>query len=152
MRRTGQFVGAALAVVGIVAAAQADTPGRHPAYLRALSDMRAARWLLQRQTGDAFVSAHEANAVHYIDRAIGEIKRAAIDDGKDLNFQPNIDVPGVHAGRLHRARDILRQARADVDQPEDDRSAWGLKQRALEAIDLGLRETNTAMSEIEHHP
>ena len=69
-------------------AANADLPGKHPAYLHALSDLRAARWMMQHRPGDAAVSAHEDVAIAEIDAAIGEIKHAAIDDGKNIGDHP----------------------------------------------------------------
>src|SRR5471032_299417 len=71
-------------------AAQADLPGKHPAYLHALSDLRAARWMLEHRPGDPAVSAQEDVAISEIDGAIAEIKRAAIDDGKDIHDHPNV--------------------------------------------------------------
>src|ERR1700729_114231 len=71
-------------------AANADLPGKHPAYLHALSDLRAARWMLEHRPGDAAVSAHEDVAISEIDAAIGEIKHAAIDDGKDIHDHPPV--------------------------------------------------------------
>jgi hypothetical protein len=70
-----------LLLVAAPFAANADLPGKHPFYLHALSDLRAARWLIEHRPGDAVVSGQEDVAVAEIDKAIGEIKRAAIDDG-----------------------------------------------------------------------
>jgi len=64
-------------------AVNADMPGKHPAYLHALSDLRTARWMLEHRPGDAAVSAREDVAVAEIDASINEIKHAAIDDGKN---------------------------------------------------------------------
>jgi hypothetical protein len=50
-----------------------------------LSDLRAARWFLYHQPGDSKVYAGEDMAISEIDATIGELKRASIDDGKDLN-------------------------------------------------------------------
>ena len=53
--------------------ANADLPGKHPAYLHALTDLRAARWMLEHRPGDAAVSANEDAAINEIDTAIREI-------------------------------------------------------------------------------
>jgi hypothetical protein len=50
-------------------------------YLHALSDLRAGRSMLQHRPGDATVSANE-------ELAIGAIKHAAIDDGKNIEDHP----------------------------------------------------------------
>src|SRR5271155_769122 len=89
-------------------AAYADMPGKHPYYLHALSDLRAARWMLEHRSGDAAVSGHEDVAIQQIDGAIGDIKQASIDDGKDIHEHPNVDVPGDHPGRLHKAKELLK--------------------------------------------
>jgi hypothetical protein len=62
----------------------------HPAYLRALSDLRDARAHLQRPDGGE-LKDQEKKAVHEIDGAIDEIKKASIDDGKDVNDHAPID-------------------------------------------------------------
>ena len=59
----------------------------HPAYLHALTDLRHARFLLEKPAKPE-VKWDESNAVHEIDAAINEIKQAAIDDGKPLDGSP----------------------------------------------------------------
>src|SRR5580704_9289969 len=81
-------VSSLLVCLALPFAANADLPGKHPAYLHALSDLRAARWMLEHRPGDAAVSEHEDMAIMEIDKAIGEIKHAAIDDGKDIHDHP----------------------------------------------------------------
>ena len=111
-------------------AANADMPGKHPAYLHALSDLRAARWMLQHRPGDAAVSAHEDVAIMEIDKAIGEIKHAAIDDGKNIEDHPQVDVPANRPGRLHKALELLHKVHSDVAREEDDPMTRGLRDRA----------------------
>src|SRR5271166_2503365 len=82
-------VGAAAA---LSSSAWAELPGKHPFYLHALTDLRAARWCLEHRPGDAAVSAREDVAIGEIDAAIREIRRAAIDDGKDIHEHPGVDV------------------------------------------------------------
>lgn len=127
-------------------AAHADLPGQHPAYLHALSDLRSARWMLEHRPGGAAVSGQEDLAITEIDRAIGEIKHAAIDDGKDLHDHPATDVPGDNPGRLHKALELLHQAHADVAREEDEPMTQGLRDRALGHIHLATVATKTALS------
>ncbi|HVJ53507.1 MAG TPA: hypothetical protein VM689_13650 [Aliidongia sp.] len=144
-----------LALAGLVAlaplAARAEVPGPHPAYLHALADLRAAAWMLENRPGDAFVSAHEETARQEIHAAFAEIKRAAIDDGKDVNDHTGIDLPRERPGRLHRALEILRQVHGDLDHAEDVPEARELKHRALEHVQIAERETEFAIGDIEHH-
>jgi hypothetical protein len=113
----------------------ADEPGRHPAYLHALTDLRHARAHLERDTPSARVDNEEAHAIAEIDKAIDEIKRAAIDDGKPLNDHPPVDAHLGWRGRYHRALELLDKARHDISEREDDQFAHGLRHRALEHID-----------------
>ena len=87
----------------------------------------------------------EAVAVTEIDAAIKEIKKASIDDGKDLADHPQVDEKADHAGRLHAAVDFLRKARKDVDQDEDRVFADGLKDRASKHISETIRATEKAI-------
>jgi hypothetical protein len=129
-------------------AAQADLPGKHPFYLHALSDLRAARWMLEHRPGDAAVSSQEDVAISEIDRAIGEIKHAAIDDGKDVHDHPVADIP-ERRGRLHKALSLLRKVHADVAREEDDPMTRGLRNRAVGHVDNAIRATEHAIADLE---
>lgn len=140
-----------LFVVALPFSASADLPGKHPAYLHALSDLRAARWMLEHSPGDRAVSSHEDEAINEIDHAIEEFRKAAIDDGKSLHDHPNVDLPKEHSGRLHRAAELLRKVHQDTNQEEDDPSARGLKHRAIGHVDNALDATEHAIRDVEHH-
>jgi hypothetical protein len=147
-RRLG--LAAALSLI-LPLVAHADLPGRHPAYLHALSDLRAARWMLEHRPGDAAVSGQEDVAITEIERAIGEIKHASIDDGKDLNDHPPIDAPTDHPGRLHKAIEILHKVHNDINREEDDPQTRGLKQRALIHVDEATHAAERAASDVHNH-
>jgi tetratricopeptide (TPR) repeat protein len=115
----------------------------HPAYLHALSDLRAARWMLDHSPGDWKKTEDEKAAVKKIDDAINEIKKAAIDDHKDLNDHPKDEIK-EHAGRLTKALEYEKKALADVEKDEDNDYAKGLKKRAREHIDEAVRLTEKA--------
>src|SRR4029077_16814475 len=118
IRKGSLFVGSLLAVLPLIASA--DLPGKHPFSLHALWDLKTARWMLEHRPGDAAVSGQEDVAITEIDAAIGEIKRAAIDDGKDIHDHPKVDGPTDHPGRLHKALELLRKTHSDVAREEDD--------------------------------
>jgi hypothetical protein len=113
----------------------ADEPGRHPAYLHALTDLRHARAHLDRFTPSDRIDDEEQRAIDEIDRAIDEIKRAAIDDGKNLTDHPPVDAGMDRAGRYHRALELLDKAHNDIAREEDDPYTRGLRNRALHHID-----------------
>jgi len=82
--RSVRFLVTAAAVALIAAMPSwADTPGHHPAYLHALADLRDARAHLEHFTTEP-VAPEETHAIEHIDKAIGEIKKAAIMDGKNI--------------------------------------------------------------------
>jgi hypothetical protein len=87
----------------------------------------------------------EKKAIHEIDEAINEIKKASIDDGKDLNDHPPVDVGLDWRGRLHRALELVNKAHNDVAQEEDNAAAQGLQQHALEHIDKAHKHIEEAI-------
>jgi len=132
-------------------AAHADLPGKHPAYLHALTDLRDARWNLEHRPGDAAVSAQEDVAITEIDRAINEAKRAAAEDGKNLANHPAEDARLDHPGRLHHALEFLRKAKADVRQEEDNPEARRLRNAVVVHIDRAIQATQRAIRAVERH-
>lgn len=125
-------------------------PGaQHPAYLHALSDLRAARaWLEKPAKPD--VKFDENEAIHQIDEAIGEIKKAAIDDGKPLADHPALDVKVGHKDRLRNAMNLLHGAAHDIEEKEDDKFATGLRHRAVEHIRKAEQDIRVAVEDRKH--
>ena len=150
MKLKSRLLLSGLLLVAVPFAANADLPGKHPYYLHALSDLRAARWMLEHRPGDAAVSAQEDVAVTEIDKAIGEIKKAAIDDGKDIHDHPGVQGPNDHPGRLHKAAELLRKVHGDVAREEDDPMTRGLRDRAIMHIDEALHATEHAIGDVNH--
>ncbi len=137
---------AALSLGGLVPlAASADMPGDHPAYIHALSDLRAARWLIQHRPSDWVQTMDEQRAVGEIDAAIRDLKEAAYDDGKDLEYHPQVDERRDQPGRLHEALDILKRAHADVAREEDNAYARGLRNRSLQHMDVAIHAIRRAI-------
>jgi hypothetical protein len=141
---------AAIAVLLLGTFAAADTPGAHPAYLHALTDLRHARAHLERMTPNARVDADEQRAIEEIDAAIHEVKEAAIEDGKNLNDHPPVDSRMDRSGRLRRAMELLDKAHNDINQHESDGFARGLKNRALHHIDKAREAVHHAIETNRH--
>jgi hypothetical protein len=138
------------ALVFALAPNQADAQGKHPAYLHALTDLRHARAHLEH--GDGGQLRHEeSEAINQIDAAIAEIKKASIDDGKDLNDHPSVDAGLDQTGRLHRAMQLLDKAHQDIAQEEDNAFAQGLQQRAFGHIDRAKHEVGEAIRIVAAH-
>ena len=129
--------------------AHADVPGDHPEYLHALTDLRDARWNLEHRPGDVSVSIHEETAISEIDRALGDIIRAAHEDAKNLRDHPHEDADLEHRGRLHHAVELLDKAHHDLAQEEDNPEARELKHRALEHVDHAIEAARHALHDVE---
>jgi hypothetical protein len=119
--------------------------GEHPYYIHALSDLRAARWMIEHRPGNWEKTINEMEAVRQIDAAIGEIKKAAIDDGKNIEDHLPVDEPNEHDGRLHVSVDYLKKARQDVGRDEDNVFAEGLQARAYNHIDAAIAAVRKAI-------
>jgi hypothetical protein len=131
--------------VGMISKASKPVQEKHPYYLHALSDLRAARWMIEHRPGNWQRTVDEIEAVKQIDAAIGEIKKAALDDGKNIDDHVKVDERNDHNGRLHEAADFLRKARQDVGHDEDNRFAQGLQARAYMHIDAAIDATKRAI-------
>jgi hypothetical protein len=131
---------AAVAIAGatLLAGCASPPPPHHPAYLHALSDLRAARWLIEHRTGDWAQTVDEVETVRQIDAAINDIKQAAIDDGKNLNDHPAVDERPDHRGRIHAAIDYMKKARGDIEHEEDNGWANSPRFHALGHIDSAI--------------
>lgn len=134
-----------LSSISLISNASISSYGEHPYYLHALSDLRAARWMIEHRPGDWQRTVDEVEAVKHIDAAIGEIKKAAIEDGKDINDHPKVDERNDHDGRLHEAVDFLRKARQDISHDEDNKFAQGLQGRAFMHIDAAINAVKKAI-------
>lgn len=128
---------------------QTHAQRKHPAYLHALSDLRYARGLLERPNGGE-LREQEKEAIHKIDDAIAEIKRASIDDGKNIAEHESVDPHLPWAGRLHKAQELLDDARRDCRKEEDNPETRGLQMRVLRHIDEAHRHVSEAIAIVDH--
>ncbi|MGA3024592.1 MAG: hypothetical protein ABSF98_07475 [Bryobacteraceae bacterium] len=146
MTKTSKLLSLAAAVVAFFAltALSGFAQMRHPGYLHALADLRHARAHLERPNHGE-LREQEREAIREIDAAIGEIKRASIDDGKDLSDHPPVDVRLEWGGRLQRALELINKAHNDISHEEDNVFAGGLQLRALEHIDKAHRHVEEAI-------
>ena len=127
----------------------ADLPGKHPAYLHALTDLRGARWNLEHRPAHAAVSTQEDVAIVETDRAIKEAKVAAMEDGKNIDDHPREDAHLDRPGRLHHALEMLQKAKNDVAREEDNPETRDLRNRIVEHTDLAIAATKHAIHDVE---
>ena len=126
-----------LAVVLAPALAHADTPGRHPAYLRARTDLRIAQ-ALTRVNEEPNVMRKMRSANHEIEVAVRQIDRAAVIDHKDVDDHPRPDAALDRAGRFRKIAELLRSSRMDLAREEDNGAARGWRNAAYQHIDAAL--------------
>ena len=141
----------AAALVGSFAATAgvADTPGPHPAYLHALSDLRDARARLEHQVNDP-VDHEEDSAIANIDKALDEIKKAAIDDGKNIRDHMPVDAHQLRYDRFHQAMELLDKAEQDVKSEPDQPSTRGLQLRVINDINAARHDTHHVIDTVLH--
>lgn len=122
-------------------------PGAHPAYEAALGSLRQARALLERPAGAVDVKWDEHVAIRDIDTALGEIRKAHVDDGRPMTEHAPIDSKLVYRDRLREAVKQLQEAARDIEEREDNSWAKPDRHRAVEAIRRAEKATHEAMSD-----
>jgi len=105
---------------------------------------------LEKQTSNEAVDNNSTQAIKEIDAAINELKKASIDDGKNLSDHPPVDASMEKMGRFHKAKELLDKARMDVGEKETDAGARALQGRILQHIDLAHDYVEKAMGVL--HP
>jgi len=143
-----RMVAAAGVALFIAVPSWADNPGKHPAYLHALSDLRDARAHLEQIGNDAVVD-EQVHAMDHIDKAIGEIKRAAIMDGKNIQDHVPVDAHLARTGRFHKALELLDKAKQDVSGEEDQPDTAGLQMRVLRHIEEARHSVVHAIEKLD---
>jgi hypothetical protein len=143
----------AIAMIALmpIASLKADTPGKHPHYLHALTDLRTARALIEQRPGGGELHQQEKDAVHKINDAIKEIKAASIDDGKDIADHPPIDSHLDWPGRLHKSKELVDRAIGDCSKEEDNPYTQGLQMRVLKHLHEANHHLDEAIAIVASH-
>jgi hypothetical protein len=138
---------AAAAALAVSVVASAETPGRHPRYIHARSDLRTAQWLLRVHDEDN-VMRHVRRVDDEINQAVAELDRASVIDHKDVFDHPSIDRSLDRPGRLHKALELLKAARADISQEEDNPRALAWRDAAYGHIDAAIDQLHKALRDL----
>lgn len=147
MRNTKLPIVLAAAALAFAALSFADTPGRHPRYIHARSDLRVALLMLRVQDEpNVMHRVHQAD--WEIDQAIREIDHAAVIDRKDVYDNPPIDRGLDRRGRIHKALELVQAARNDIGREEDNPSAIGWRDAAYRHIDRAIDELHRAIRDL----
>lgn len=140
--RTGMLLCGAVAIL-----APAATPGRHPRYLRARSDLRSAQYMM-RVHDEPNVMRHARAVESEIDFAIREIDHAAVLDRKDVDDHPRIDISLDRPGRFRKVMALLVSARKDIAEEEDNPQAISWRDAAYHHIDVAIEQLRKAGREL----
>jgi hypothetical protein len=138
------ILGIAFFVALACSAALADTPGKHPAYLHARSDLAKARQLMN-QPEEGNVAAQLRNAVNEVNQAIGEIDRAAVLDRKDMDDHPPIDANLKCLNKFHEIFRLLHSAQKDIDREEDNPASRAWRNKANGDINDAIKFVKKAL-------
>ena len=151
--KTIAFTMCAIAAALIPAAGIADTPGRHPAYLHARTDLRTAQFFM-RVHDEPNVTRNLDRAAEEVEAAIHEIDHAAVLDAKDLEDHPRIDSRLPRNGRFRKIVDLLRSSRRDLSREEDNGRARGWRDEAYRHKAAPLEHVHPAAVDlrIDHDP
>jgi hypothetical protein len=112
----------------------APAQAQFPAYLHAISNLRTARAYLEMDARPKF-EGHRRHAIEEMNKAISEMKKAAIDDGKNPWEAPGPQSGGDPAAPIHTALKLLDEAHDDVGSGTDSPENRGLQMRSLKHID-----------------
>ncbi|HEY6333456.1 MAG TPA: hypothetical protein VI756_29295 [Blastocatellia bacterium] len=122
--------------------------GHHPRYLHARSDLRAA-WIIIGYHDEPNVM-HHANAVRgEIAAAIHELDNASVIDRKDIDDHPHVDTNLDRPGRFRQCFKLLRSARKDISEEEDNPAAIGWRDAAYRHIDGALDQLRRAARDLQ---
>ncbi|WP_083338879.1 hypothetical protein [Chromobacterium sphagni] len=121
-------------------------PAEHPYYLHAMSDLRQARAYLARQDYPQIME-DERHAVAEIDAALGEMQRAAFEDGKQPWRYEQPDARLSPTDRFHKALELLGSARRDASHQEDDPWVRDLQHRILHHVDAAHHAVQQAIDD-----
>jgi hypothetical protein len=121
----------------------------HPAYQRALSDLREMRAYLERPTAYDRVDPDTQIAIDSVEATIRDIKQANIDD--DVHYHhPQIDPRLPLPARLHLAREAGNRAYAEIEHDLDFVYADSLRRRTMEKIERANHAIDRVVGRITH--
>ena len=123
----------------------ASTPV-HLNYLLALSNLRAARWLIDYRPETSWQKRKEEDeAIQQIDGTLNRIKSASYDDGKGISAHVPVDEHPKQIDRLKEAVEFLNKASADISNEPDNEFVGGLRNQSLQNIRVAINALNKVL-------
>lgn len=127
--------GILLALPGIFIVGAANACAQHSYYLKALSDLKTARWLLLQHIDGKPMTHNEKEALRQINVVIREINQASIGDSKGTEDHPKVQEGRDDAVRIQQCIEFLKKAKDDFNHEEDGQFANGLRDRSIRNCD-----------------
>jgi len=138
------------AIVAVPSRSQEE--GSHPAFVKALGDLRLMRAYLDKLTPTEEIDENSRNAIGEIDLAIHEIKEAGIDDGKNLSDHAPISASITPSDRYHKARSAGNAAWNDLIKEASNDFGNGAKHKTLEHIGNANQIVNQILRQLTAPP
>jgi len=143
------LAGISLAVIAVASPMLADTPGPHPPYLRARSDLRVAERIMMVRDEPNVMRDLQA-AVDRVRQAIQLIDQAAMIDRKWIDDNPQIDTYPDRRGRFRAIYQMLEGAKRDLSGAEVNLSAVGWRNAAINKVNEAENFVRKAASDDWH--
>lgn len=127
--------GILLSLPGIFIPGAANAQAKHTYYLKALSDLKTARWLLVQHIDGKPMTHNEKEALRQINVIIRDINQASIGNSKGPDNQPKVQEGQDDAIRMQQCIEFLKKAKDDFSHEEDSKFAGGLRNRSIRNCD-----------------
>ena len=128
-----RFHSSALAVIASAVPILADTPGPHPFYLHARTNLRVAERMMN-VPDEPNVMQDLRAAADRVRQAIRLVDEAAVIDRKDVDDSPRVDIFPDRGGRFRAIFQMLEAAKRDLSQTEANLSAVGWRNAAVAKV------------------
>jgi hypothetical protein len=138
----------ALVIAIMISAATAFASGP---YDNALINLRSAHYLIDSHPADWKGAPQETEAKNDIAAAMGEIKKAGIDDGKDLKEHP-LDVERItdRKSRLLKALQLLKTTQTEITRAEEsDPKKKQLKASSLAHLSQAIKNVDKLIAALK---
>jgi hypothetical protein len=119
----------------------------HPRYLHARTDLRTAQIIIGYHD-EPNVARHTERVQREIEAAIHELDHASVIDHKDIEDHPHVDTNLDRPGRFRKCFALLRSARKDISEEEDNPNAIGWRDAAYRHIDEALNQLRRAAEDL----
>lgn len=126
-----------------------DVHKDHVAGVRILTDLRAARWMLDHWPGGWLQAKDVVTAEKEIDDAITDLGKASIEDGEGTEYHLPVDNRADTIGRLREAVDFLTTAQEHLVYDKPGKFTKDLRSTTIKHITSAIASLNKAIAAAE---